>query len=89
MIFDFFLKKISDQTAMWYQLLITDKDNAKYCDEEGVKPLGECIVELPDAHLGIDRKVYFELCFGEMEIQALARNEHNKKVYHTKFDFKF
>ena len=46
-------------------------------------------VELPDAHLGHDRRVHFELCFGEMEIQATARNEYDNKVYRTKFDFKF
>lgn len=33
---------------MWFQLLITDKDNAKYCDEGGVKVLSECVIELPD-----------------------------------------
>ncbi|RIA97895.1 hypothetical protein C1645_210153 [Glomus cerebriforme] len=77
----------SDQKAMWYQLLITENEDAKYCDEEGVKPLGDFIVDLPDTHLGKDRKVYFELCFGEMEIQAYAKNVNNGLKYKTTFDY--
>ena len=70
---------------MWYKLLITDKESAEYCDEEGVRPLGECTIDLPDVHLGNNRSVYFELCFGETEIQAYARNEFNSQEYNTKF----
>jgi hypothetical protein len=72
---------------MWYRILITEKDNPKYYDEEGVKPLGDFIIDLPDAHLGQDRKVYTELCFGEMEIQAYAKNEYNGNEYNTTFDY--
>ncbi|RIA97896.1 hypothetical protein C1645_813429 [Glomus cerebriforme] len=77
----------SDQSAMWYQILITENEDAKYCDEEGVKPLGDFIIDLPDTHLGKDRKVYFELCFGEMEIQAYAKNVNNGLNYKTTFNY--
>ena len=74
---------------MWYQLLVTRKDNAKYCDDEGIEQLGDCTIELPDPHLGDDRKVYFELRFGEMEIQAYARNENSNEEYHSTFEIEF
>ncbi|CAG8748688.1 13360_t:CDS:1, partial [Rhizophagus irregularis] len=45
------------------------------------------IIDLPDAHLGKDRKVQFELCFGKMEIQAYAKNEHNGQEYEATFDY--
>ncbi|GES81278.1 hypothetical protein GLOIN_2v1762619 [Rhizophagus clarus] len=78
----------SDQDKLWYQILIAEKDDVKYPDEEGVIKLGDFIVDLPDVHLGQDkRRVKFELCFGDLEIQAYARNEYNGKEYHTKFDY--
>jgi hypothetical protein len=72
---------------MWYQILITENDDVKYTDEDGVIKLGDFVIDLPDTHLGKDRKVYFELCFGEMEIKAYARNEYNGNEYNATFDY--
>ncbi|PKK63394.1 hypothetical protein RhiirC2_855037 [Rhizophagus irregularis] len=77
----------SDQEKMWYQILITERDDVRYPDEDGVIKLGDFIIDLPDAHLGKDRKVQFELCFGKMEIQAYAKNEHNGQEYEATFDY--
>ncbi|GBB86778.1 hypothetical protein RclHR1_01320013 [Rhizophagus clarus] len=77
----------SDQKKMWYQILMTDNDDVKYPDEDGVIKLGEFIIDLPDVYLGKDRKVQFELCFGKIEIQAYARNEINGQEYKTTFDY--
>ncbi|CAB4408728.1 unnamed protein product [Rhizophagus irregularis] len=73
----------SDQEKMWYQILITERDDVKYPDEDGVIKLGDFIIDLPDAHLGKDRKVRFELTFGKMEIQAYAKNEYSGQEYKT------
>lgn len=72
---------------MWCQILITDNEGAKYCDDDDVKELGDFTIDLPDKHLGKDRKVYFELSFGEMEIRAYARNEYNGNEYSTTFNY--
>ncbi|GES81280.1 hypothetical protein GLOIN_2v1470314 [Rhizophagus clarus] len=85
--FQTFHPENSNQEKMLCQILITKKDNARYCDEEDVKKLGDFIIDLPDANLGKDRKVYFELCFGEMEIQVHARNEYNGSEYNATFDY--
>ncbi|RGB33603.1 hypothetical protein C1646_815930 [Rhizophagus diaphanus] len=77
----------SDQEKMWCRILITDNENARYCDDDGVKELGDFIIDLPDKQLGKDRKVYFELCFGEMEIRAYARNEYNGNEYSATFNY--
>ncbi|CAG8466827.1 9108_t:CDS:2, partial [Dentiscutata erythropus] len=58
---------------------------AQYCDDSGMCKLGEFIVDLQDAHLGTDRPVTLYLCFGAMEIIAIAKNETNGKVYRTTF----
>ncbi|RIA97898.1 hypothetical protein C1645_751086 [Glomus cerebriforme] len=79
----------SEQNSMLFQLLITQKDNVKYCDDEDVTKLGEFVTELPDTHLGKNRLVYFELCFGEMEIMAYAKNKYNNQEYNTTFELEF
>ncbi|PKY24635.1 hypothetical protein RhiirB3_233290 [Rhizophagus irregularis] len=72
---------------MWYQILITERDDLKYPDEDGVIKLGDFIIDLPDAHLGKDRKVRIELTLGKMEIQAYAKNEYNGQEYETSFGY--
>ncbi|CAB4473672.1 unnamed protein product [Rhizophagus irregularis] len=79
----------SEQNSMLFQILLTTKDNIKYCDDKDVTKLGEFVTELPDIHLGKDRLVYFELCFGEMEIKAYARNKYNDQEYNTTFELEF
>ncbi|KAF0520398.1 actin-like ATPase domain-containing protein [Gigaspora margarita] len=75
-----------DATGMRFTLYYTAKKTAEYCDELGMHKLGEFHVDLPDTHLGEDRPVTLELCFGAMEIIAIAKNETSGKVYKTKFE---
>jgi len=42
-------------------------------------------IDLPDIHLGRNRPLLVTLCFGAMEIVAIARNETNGRVYRTTF----
>jgi hypothetical protein len=72
---------------MWYQILITEKDDVRYPEDDGIIKLGDFIIDLPDAHLGQDRRVQFELCFGDMEIRACARNINNGQEYEAIFDY--
>jgi len=76
-------------SAICFKVYVTGNDDATYCDEEGVKKLGDFIIDLPDVELGEKRKVYFELSFGEMEIEAYARNEYNGLQYRTTFELEF
>ncbi|CAG8515916.1 10583_t:CDS:2, partial [Scutellospora calospora] len=55
-----------------YKIYFTRKNVGKYCDEEGMKFLGELRIDSQDTSLGIDRPVLFSLRFGKMEIDATA-----------------
>ncbi|RIB10611.1 hypothetical protein C2G38_2043345 [Gigaspora rosea] len=76
---------VPDQVGMLFNFYYTTKKTAEFCDEPGMYKLGEFRVELPDTHLGTNRPVTLELCFGAMEIIAIAKNETNGKVYKTTF----
>ncbi|CAG8642102.1 37601_t:CDS:2 [Gigaspora margarita] len=73
------------QTGMLFKLYYTAKETAQFCDEPEMHKLGEFRVDLPDTHLGLDRPVTFDLCFGAMEIIAIAKNKTNGKVHRTTF----
>ncbi|CAG8525488.1 10775_t:CDS:2 [Acaulospora colombiana] len=76
-----------DQKEICFRVFATPRYNAKYCDELGMKEIGELYVDLPDIHLGLDRPVEFSLMFGELVITATAMNTKNGKVYRTTFDY--
>ncbi|CAG8565160.1 9924_t:CDS:2 [Ambispora gerdemannii] len=78
-----------DQKSILFKFFYTTKFTASYCDEPEMSVLGEFEVDLPDTHLGLDRPVSLHLCFGAMEIIAVARNETNGKIYHTTFKLEF
>ncbi|KAF0520401.1 actin-like ATPase domain-containing protein [Gigaspora margarita] len=65
----------------YFFILLYYKEKAEYCDEPGMHRLGEFDVDLVDTHLGKDRPVTLELCFGAMEIITIAKNETNGEVY--------
>jgi len=75
-----------DQTAMSFPIYTTTALSAEFCDEPGMKLLGRLKIDLPDAHLGLNRKVEFSLIFGRMELVAKAKNLQNEKVYNTVFE---
>ncbi|CAG8500112.1 2029_t:CDS:2 [Racocetra fulgida] len=75
-----------NQTMILFRFYYTPRKSAQYCDESGMNKLGEFRVDLPDTHLGINRPVLLTLCFGSMEIIAIAKNETNGNVYQTAFE---
>ncbi|EXX57391.1 uncharacterized protein OCT59_009857 [Rhizophagus irregularis] len=75
-------------TKMTFEVYYTKAQNAVYCDEPGMEPLGELIINLPDKHLGLDRPCTLSLLFGDMEIKAKAFNQKNGQNYQTTFELK-
>ncbi|PKY47640.1 hypothetical protein RhiirA4_403613 [Rhizophagus irregularis] len=53
-----------DATSLIFTIRYTSKDDATYCDEPEMNLLGSFNIELPDAHLGMNRPVLLTLCFG-------------------------
>ncbi|CAG8573501.1 84_t:CDS:2, partial [Dentiscutata erythropus] len=78
------LKK--DQVAITFEIFLTQDPESKYCDDIGMNPLGKLRIDLPDAHLGLQRPILFGLCFGKMEITAFAKNKTNGQHYQTTFE---
>ncbi|CAG8532487.1 8694_t:CDS:2, partial [Paraglomus occultum] len=76
----------NDQTKLVFRILYTDKKDAKYPDEPGMKLLGELEVTASDTENGLNRPVEFSLSFGNMEVKASARNQKTGKIYKTSFN---
>ncbi|EXX65580.1 hypothetical protein RirG_131800 [Rhizophagus irregularis DAOM 197198w] len=68
---------------------ITTESSAEFCDELGMKLLGTLSIELPDVHLGLDRKVEFSLIFGKLYLVAKAKNLRYRRIYDTSFELDF
>src|SRR5947199_335717 len=71
----------SNQTTMNLTFFYTPEYDAEYCDDRKMNLLGSFNIDLPDVHLGKNRPLLVTLCFGAMEIVAIARNETNGRVY--------
>jgi molecular chaperone DnaK (HSP70) len=78
---------VPNQTKLNFDLYYTKEQNATYCDEPGVKLLGQFFIDLPDVHLGTKRICRLSLSFGDMEIKANAINKSSGQNYQTKFKF--
>jgi hypothetical protein len=76
----------SNQTKLQFEIFYTKEQNAVYCDEPGMKLLGNLLIDLPDVHLGTNRPCTFCLSFGDMEIKARAFNKTSGQNYQTKFE---
>ncbi|PKC57608.1 hypothetical protein RhiirA1_446129 [Rhizophagus irregularis] len=74
-----------DATTLKFTIYYTSKDDATYCDEPEMNLLGSFNINLPDAHLGMNRPVLLTLCFGSMEIVAAAKNQTTGEDYRTTF----
>ncbi|GES84968.1 hypothetical protein GLOIN_2v1702288 [Rhizophagus clarus] len=74
-----------NQTSIVFSIYYTSKYSATYCDEPEMNFLGKFEVDLPDAHLGLNRPVMLTLRFGSMEVFLKATNETNNRVYRTTF----
>jgi len=75
------------QTKINFDIYYTKEKSAVYCDEPGMKFLGELLINLPDVHLGTNRPCTLSLSFGDMEIKAKAFNKTSGQNYQTKFEF--
>ncbi|CAG8589360.1 11567_t:CDS:2 [Ambispora leptoticha] len=81
-----FIPVYPEQDSMELSFYYTSANNAKYCDEPGMKKLGSFTIDLPDIHLGTNRPVLISLCFASMEATVVtAKNKTNGKVYRTTF----
>ncbi|GES97260.1 hypothetical protein GLOIN_2v1881616 [Rhizophagus clarus] len=74
------------QKKLCFEIFYTKEEDATYCDEPGMKLLGNLLIDLPDVHLGAERPCTFCLSFGDMEIRARAFNQTNGQNYQTKFE---
>uniref|UniRef100_A0A8C4SRR8 Heat shock 70 kDa protein 12A n=1 Tax=Erpetoichthys calabaricus TaxID=27687 RepID=A0A8C4SRR8_ERPCA len=61
-----------DQVAMYFQFFSTEKLNAKYVDEPGIKQIGHFTVNMPDITSGRNRRVRLDIKFGFTELEATA-----------------
>jgi hypothetical protein len=77
----------SNHKSMCFKLYYTEEYDGIYCDDPGMKKLGEFCIDLPGS--GIDRSVLFGITFGKMEIIASAKNEQTGQMYRTTFKFNF
>ncbi|CAG8462463.1 11503_t:CDS:10 [Dentiscutata heterogama] len=90
-----------NQTDMTFNLFITPDNNAKYCDEDGMKMLGRLKIYLSDSREQKKSKgfsftlkkrvveVELILTFGTMEIKATAINKKTGQVYESVFELEF
>ncbi|CAG8645738.1 5606_t:CDS:2, partial [Rhizophagus irregularis] len=77
----------SEQKDMLFGLYYTEEYDGTYCDDPGMKLLGNFIVDLPGS--GIGRSVLLGITFGKMEIIATAKNKQSGQSYKTTFKFNF
>ncbi|CAB5381591.1 unnamed protein product [Rhizophagus irregularis] len=64
---------LKNQENMLFKIYYTREYDAEYCDDPGMKLLGELIVSLPGS--GLHRSILIELTFGKMELIATLKNE--------------
>ncbi|CAG8627873.1 uncharacterized protein OCT59_009691 [Rhizophagus irregularis] len=76
-----------DQNAILFSVFATPRKNSRFCDEEGMRKIGELEIDIPDIEGGTDRPVEFSLMFGELLITANARNKNSRKIYTAKFAY--
>ncbi|GBB86774.1 hypothetical protein RclHR1_01320009 [Rhizophagus clarus] len=70
----------ANQTELSIEVYSTTENEATYCDEPGMKKVGELRLAFPDPHLGFQRTIKFTLTFGQMEIRAYARNQQGRST---------
>ncbi|XP_042560108.1 heat shock 70 kDa protein 12A-like [Clupea harengus] len=75
----------SDQTAMSFPFYSTEKPDAMYVDEPGMKKIGQIVVNMPDIREGRNRKVKLEVSFGVTEIQATAMTSNEQELLRPNF----
>ncbi|CAJ0911447.1 796_t:CDS:2 [Entrophospora sp. SA101] len=79
----------TNQIDMTFNIFITTDNNARYCDEDGMRMLGKMKIDLPDPQKGKNRLVEFSLTFGTMEVKAMAINKRTGQIYESNFVLEF
>jgi len=74
-----------DQTKIIHRLYYTREYDVEYCDDPGMKHLGNLHIDLPGS--GLDRHVLLGLTFGQMEIIATSKNKLTGQSYKATFKF--
>ncbi|CAG8821048.1 35004_t:CDS:2, partial [Racocetra persica] len=70
-----------DQKAVHFKVFATSKTNPEYCNEDGMKEVGDLHIELPDDNSSSNKsEVELSLTFGELLITATAKNKENKTL---------
>ncbi|XP_023262718.1 heat shock 70 kDa protein 12A-like [Seriola lalandi dorsalis] len=77
----------ADQTEMNLSFYRTERKNAKYVDEWGVKNVASFVVNMPDTTQGMKRDVRLEIRFGSTEITATATDLVSGSTGSIKIDF--
>ncbi|CAN8211474.1 unnamed protein product [Coccothraustes coccothraustes] len=76
-----------DQTEVKFAFYCTKKQNAQYVDEEGMEPLGFCVVPSPDTWLGLNRKLKVKIQFGLTEFKATCTDVTSQESRTLIMDF--
>ncbi|XP_010189556.1 PREDICTED: heat shock 70 kDa protein 12B-like [Mesitornis unicolor] len=76
-----------DQTNACFSFYCTEKQDAKYIDEEGMELLGSCTVPMPDTKLGRERKLKLDIKFGFTEFKATCTDITSKESRVVIIDF--
>jgi len=72
------------QTKVGFDLYVTDKEDAEFCDSPGVNLLGNWSIDIPIT-FGV-RPILFALTFGEIELEATAFNMETGDKYDSIFE---
>ncbi|CAB4408740.1 unnamed protein product [Rhizophagus irregularis] len=78
-----------NQTEGKFYIYKTTELSAGFCNEPSMELHGTLTIDLPDVHLGLNRKIEFSLIFGKMELIAKAKNLQNGRIYDTSLDLDF
>ena len=76
-----------EQTRLNFKVYGTPKSNQRFCNESGMRFIGNLDIKLPDVELKLDRPVEFSLIFGEFLITATAKNQKTGKTYTADFEY--
>jgi len=74
------------QQKISFDLYITDKEDANFCDDTGVSLLRKWEIELPENENFEDTTILFTLTFNTVEILATAENQKTGQKYHVTFN---
>ncbi len=77
----------TNQTDMITKIYCTREYDTEYCDEPGMKFLGNLIADFPGE--GFNRRIIFGLTFGRIEITATSKDKQTGQSYKTTFKFNF